>query len=454
MSKKSSQGADLQTGPEARPEEQAGVSSSQNRGGAGGEVRAQAEQEVSISETDNMQEDAVQSGQNAETSRQPPSEPKPKDTLSVADEMMRRYLDLQQSSVIQEIRDKMAIINLIEDNRVELTTDMSIGIGIPAQEILEHIKTTLGSTNVWGCALRRWFNATESIGKLLKCWSPLRVMCILAGKSPGSPNSYWQLLLDVLNSESMKNHYKRMQLVCNPLAVECGVAARITTRGGPEFAVDRWEGRSFRSSLRTIASALESKIDLEKAGVCVLESTDIMYVFSPEGQQIAADGTSLAPSVQMVENRNIVFDHSVRPLIHMIAETACVRTQAVSPAGLWQMAALITPCAKTATSRAYQLRDFWKALISIEMHQDSNMLRNLFPKFKVMTSSTTFRISMLRVEEWVCLHESGLLEETVGKQLEQESKTYPTYTQSRDDRTCWQEQKTAMMTKTQLFLLW
>ena len=90
---------------------------------------------------------ATRNGANAERAANgdaQQSEPQPSigrepNQVNPACEALLKYLDLDNSCNWQEIKDKMSIINLIEDNRVELTTDMSIPSSTPAAEILTFI---------------------------------------------------------------------------------------------------------------------------------------------------------------------------------------------------------------------------------------------------------------------------------------------------------------------------
>ena len=325
-------------------------------------------------------------------------------------EFMKKFLSTEvQEHTGSEICSKIEVLELIESYRVELTEELGLDGSENAAEIASCIKVKLEHTSVWGTALRRWFRATEELPKLISCWTSIYVVMILAGKINSQENTYWKLLQGVLESAEMRRHFRRMYVVTRELGLECAQYARQTCSGGPEWALDRWEGRTFRKSIRSILEVLNSRKALEKAGSTVLSAHDALQVYSANGDLKAGEGSQIP--TQAFDHRNEIFDATTRPLVDMIAETVTARTQACAPIGFYIFAGLIVEDPYTAACRARSINRFWQAIVSIEQNESLQCAKSVREKITVMTENVAFRIACLRVEEWLCLLDNDLLAE-------------------------------------------
>ena len=317
-------------------------------------------------------------------------------------EFARQFFDLETDEGkkgLKQMKAKLKLCEIIEDARSDLCTDLNISHASTPLEIAKAMLACLEGNSIYSCQLRRWFRSSDCIPQLLRSWHTLKTLFALLEKDKSKGKTYWKMVWDLISSEEVRIHMARTFAICRPLSLECAYLARITTKAGPAYAIERYTQEMTRRSLADMVRILDAVESMSTAGVtCVQEDEQLMII--DEDGVIYGDAEKDIHE-EVFDHRNAIFEQTVRPLVFLILSACASRTRSTAPTGVWKMAGLVDQCPVRATTAAEKLVASWRAILSIEQNRHQPLIKPVFEQINCLTMHVGFRTSCLRVEAWL-----------------------------------------------------
>ena len=317
-------------------------------------------------------------------------------------DFMKAFFETESEKGKEEWRKftlKLNLSELIEDLRLELTNELGIPECSTSSEIIECMNDTLQKTSVYSVEIRRWFRAIECLPQVLRIWTTLKVMFTLCGKQHSKKGTYWKMVLDLLESNEVHIHMKRVYALLRPLQHECSRIMALSSRGGPAMVIDRYHNITGAKTMHSLAALLSSKEAIESAGCICIEPTNQAWVYTDTGICVSEPGDG---NVSLVDaHRVAVFTENAQPLVLGVCKLVGMRTVSTANVGQWSFTGLLHPRVKSATLCAKKVVDIWHAFISLEQNRVRTDFAKMYAGVGNLSQNIEWRNCCLRTEQWL-----------------------------------------------------